>query len=121
MLRKFIGFTVSQYGYNVPVAGDGEEAIEVAAMFGAPIHLVLSDVVMPAMNGCTLAATLRRWYPSIGVLLMSGLPEGEIFASALEEELTFFIRKPFGMEELAASVRAALDWRPNHGHREAAP
>lgn len=114
MLRDLLTFALEQYGYNVLVAQDGEDAIELANVYQAPIHLVLSDVVMPKLDGCRLCADLRRWYPGIGVLLMSGFPDGELAALNSEDELTFFIRKPFGIEELAAAVRAALDWRPLH-------
>ena len=114
MLRDLLTFALERYGYNVLVAKDGEDAIELADSYKAPIHLVLSDVVMPRLDGCQLCANLRRWYPSIGVLLMSGFPDGQMAALNFEDELTFFIRKPFGTDELAAAARAALDWRPIH-------
>jgi two-component system, cell cycle sensor histidine kinase and response regulator CckA len=98
----------------VLIAKDGEDAIELADSYKAPIHLVLSDVVMPELDRCRLCADLRRWYPSIGVLLMSGFPDGEMAALDFEDELTFFIRKPFSTNELVAAARAALDWRPIH-------
>ena len=117
MIRDFITFALVRYGYTVLVARDGEDAMEVANRYGAPIHLVLSDVVMPRLDGCSLCTDLRRWFPGIGILLMSGFPDGELAALDLEDELTFFIRKPFGIDELAAAVRAALDWRPGRrGH-----
>jgi DNA-binding response OmpR family regulator len=112
MIRNLLTFALERYGYMVLVGVDGEDAIELADAYKAPIHLVLSDVVMPKLDGCRLCADLRRWYPSIGVLLMSGFPDGELAALNFEEDLTFFIRKPFGIDELAAAVRAALDWRP---------
>ena len=114
MIRDFLTFALERYGYNVLVATDGEDAIELAESYQAPIHLVLSDVVMPRLDGCRLCADLRRWYPSIGVLLMSGFPDGEMAALDFEDELTFFIRKPFSTNELVAAARAALDWRPLH-------
>jgi DNA-binding NtrC family response regulator len=114
MIRDFLTFALERYGYNVLVATDGEHAIELAEAYQAPIHLVLSDVVMPRLDGCRLSADLRRWYPSIGVLLMSGFPDGEMAALDSEDELTFFIRKPFSTNELVAAARAALDWRPIH-------
>lgn len=119
MLRDLLSFALAEYGYNVLIARDGEDAIEIADSYQAPIHLVLSDVVMPKLDGCRLCADLRRWYPSIGVLLMSGFPDGEMAALDFEDELTFFIRKPFSTNELAAAARAALDWRPlNSGPRD---
>jgi two-component system, cell cycle sensor histidine kinase and response regulator CckA len=114
MLRDLLALALEQYGYNVLMAADGEDAIELADRYRAPIHLVLSDVVMPRLDGTRLCADLRRWYPGIGVLLMSGFADGELLALKLEGERTFFIRKPFSINELVAAVRAALDWRPVH-------
>lgn len=112
MIRDFVTFALERYGYNVLVAKSGEEAIGLADAYMAPLHLVVADVVMPGMNGCSLCDDLRRWHPTIGVLLMSGFAAGERDAYNMKADLTFFVRKPFGMEQLIASVRAALDWRP---------
>jgi len=114
MMRDLLRAALERFGYVVVAAQDGEAAIEVASQYGAPIHLVLADVVMPRMNGCDLARELRRWYPSIGVLLMSGFPDGATAARALETELAFFIEKPFSMQALAAAIRSAAEWRPRH-------
>jgi two-component system, cell cycle sensor histidine kinase and response regulator CckA len=114
MVRHFLSFVLNRYGYAILEAENGEDALDMAGSHGAPIHLLLSDVVMPKLNGCELSAHLRRWYPSIGVLLMSGFSDGETAALELDTDMAFFLRKPFGMEELAAAVRSALDWRPNH-------
>jgi two-component system cell cycle sensor histidine kinase/response regulator CckA len=119
MIRGLMAFALERYGYRVLVAGDGEDAIRLADSYKAPIHLVLSDVVMPNGSGCNLCRDLRRWYPGIGVLLMSGNPDGEMAALDLDDEFSFFLRKPFGIDQLAASVRAALDWRPMHHPPEA--
>lgn len=114
VIRNLLSIALERYGYRVLPATDGEDAIEVAAAHQAPIHLLLSDVVMPRLDGCRLSAELRRWYPSVGVLLMSGYPEGIESALDIEDDLTFFIRKPFSMDALAGAVRSAIDWRPKH-------
>ena len=114
VIRNLLTVALERYGYRVLAANDGEHAIEVAAAHGAPIHLLLSDVVMPRLDGCALSAELRRWYPSVGVLLMSGFPDGMHSALDIDDDLTFFIRKPFSMDALAAAVRSSLDWRPKH-------
>jgi two-component system, cell cycle sensor histidine kinase and response regulator CckA len=114
MVRHFLSFVLTRYGYSVLEAENGEDALDLAGSHGAPVHLLLTDVVMPKLNGCELAGLLRRWYPGIGLLLMSGFADGEFAALNLGDDMAFFIRKPFGMRELAAAVRSALDWRPNH-------
>src|SRR3954471_17531385 len=114
MMRELLTLALERFGYAVVAAQDGEAAIDVASQYGAPIHVVLTDVIMPRMNGCDLAHELRRWYPSIGVLLMSGLPDGAAAALALDTEMAFFIQKPFSMHALAAAIRSAVEWRPHH-------
>jgi two-component system cell cycle sensor histidine kinase/response regulator CckA len=114
VIRNLLTVAMERYGYRVLAATDGENAIEVAAEHRAPIHLLLSDVVMPRLDGCALSAELRRWYPSVGVLLMSGFPDGMHSALDISDDLTFFIRKPFSMDALAAAVRSSIDWRPKH-------
>jgi two-component system cell cycle sensor histidine kinase/response regulator CckA len=114
MMRKLLKMALEAYGYTVLPAIDGESAIDVASAHAAPVHLVLSDVVMPRLDGRQLMMELRRWFPTIGVLLMSGLPEGQLAALSAPDELTFFIQKPFSMDALGAAVRSAIEWRPNH-------
>jgi CheY-like chemotaxis protein len=114
MIRDLLTAAVESYGYAVLAAEDGEAAIDVAAAHAAPIHLVISDVIMPRMDGRQLVERLRRWYPSIGVLLMSGYELGAKTALDVENDLTFFIQKPFSIEALAAAVRSAIEWRPHH-------
>src|SRR5258708_35021740 len=65
MLRDLLSFALERYGYTVLVAKDGEDAIELADSYKAPIHLALSDVALPRPDGCRLGADLHRWYPSI--------------------------------------------------------
>jgi CheY-like chemotaxis protein len=117
MVRDFLRLALARCGYAIAAAANGPEAMAIASSYQAPIHLVIADIVMPGMDGRELCADLRRWFPSIGVLLMSGYVVGERTALGASDDLTFFIRKPFGLEEMAAAVRTALDWRPQHEPR----
>jgi len=111
MIRDLLAAALANFGYRVLAAEDGEAAIGMAGKYGAPIHLILSDVVMPRMSGVELATSVRRWYPGVQVLLMSGFPEGSAAVYSLSDEPVFFIRKPFTIRALAAAVRSALDSR----------
>jgi DNA-binding response OmpR family regulator len=114
VIRNLIATTLRQFGYQLIVAEDGEAAIELASKYGAPIHLVIADVRMPRMNGVELVTALRRWFPSIGVLLMSGYRDETNAAMGVEGLQIYFIAKPFTMRALAAATRSAIEWRPNH-------
>jgi len=96
-------------GYAVLEAQNGEDAIAVATRFNAPIHLVISDVVMPEMDGRALFEKLRTWYPSIKFIFISGYTRGAILPRHLEGAPAHFIAKPFTTEALSTDVRRILD------------
>jgi len=96
-------------GYMVLEAQNGEHALSVMDAHHAPVHLVISDVMMPEMNGSELATLLRSAYPNLRILLMSGMG-ASVFEKAGEmPENTHFIDKPFQQEQLATRIRAILD------------
>jgi CheY-like chemotaxis protein len=92
----------------VLVAGNGNEALDVADKHKAPIHLVVSDIVMPEMDGRELFHRLRTWYPSIRFLFISGQMEGA-GADVSIDGRTAFLPKPFSMELLLRFVRYVID------------
>jgi CheY-like chemotaxis protein len=96
-------------GYRVLVAADGEEALNVARTYDGPIHLLVSDVMMPRMNGPELASKLEALHPKIKVVFMSGYTERMMMQrTKLSRELVR-LHKPFSMNELLTSVRERLD------------
>lgn len=97
------------YGYNVLGAQDGEEAIKVGEAQAGSIHLMLTDVVMPGMNGRELAERITLLYPETKVLYMSGYTDDAISHLGVLEPGMEFIEKPFSPESLALKVRKVLD------------
>ncbi len=95
-------------GYNVIEAADGEEAIRICKSYVGTIHLTLSDVVMPGMNGRELAEQVVRLRPDMKVLLMSGYAD-EISKAGFLHPGLHFIEKPFTSNSLALKVREVLD------------
>jgi YesN/AraC family two-component response regulator len=73
------------------------------------IHLLITDVVMPGMNGRDLADELRTFYPDIKILFMSGYTADVIAHRGVLEEDVQFIQKPFSMKDLGVKVREVLD------------
>lgn len=96
-------------GYHVLSARDGEDALTIADRHGAPIHLVISDVAMPVMNGLQLFDRLRGWYPTIRFLFISGFSRQRIASEDLSGPDAAFMQKPFTMDDLAIRVRELLD------------
>ena len=96
-------------GYTVVAAGTPGEALRLAREHRGNIHLLMTDVIMPEMNGRDLAKRLLSFYPQVKRLFMSGYTADVIAHQGVLEEGTAFIQKPFSMADLAAKVREALD------------
>ncbi|MBD8555814.1 response regulator [Rhizobium sp. CFBP 8762] len=96
-------------GYTVYEAGSGVEALEIMEEFGSTVDIVVSDVVMPEMDGPTLLTELRKSYPDLKFIFVSGYAE-DAFARNLPADAKFgFLPKPFSLKQLAVSVREMLD------------
>lgn len=95
-------------GYQVFEAGNGNQAIQLAEIYTQPIHLLLTDVVMPKMNGKELAEKVKALHPETAILFMSGYTDDIIAHHGILEENISFIGKPFSPATLAIKVREAL-------------
>jgi two-component system, cell cycle sensor histidine kinase and response regulator CckA len=95
-------------GYTVLAASTPGEAIRLAGERAGEIHLLMTDVVMPEMNGRDLAKNLPSLYPHLRRLFMSGYTANVIAHHSVLDEGVYFIQKPFSIKELAAKVREAL-------------
>jgi PAS domain S-box-containing protein len=111
-VRELIGDILTAQGYQVLAANDGVEALQVAGRHVGPIHLLLSDVVMPRMSGRALADELRASHPEMRVLYTSGYTDNSIVHHGVLDEGTHFLSKPFDTETLARKVRSVLDGTP---------
>jgi PAS domain S-box-containing protein len=112
-LRKLARSFLVDHGFQVIVASNGEEAIHVAERHGRPIDLLVTDVVMPGMNGRALADRLLAKQPKLKVLYISGYTDSFIAGHGVLEEGTFLLHKPFTEEVLVRKVRDVLDGRPS--------
>jgi len=98
-------------GYSVLAAQSPSEALKLARENPGRLNLVLTDVIMPEMNGLELAATLVGLQPGLKCLFMSGYTADVIASQGVLEEGLEFLQKPFSMQELAQKVAAVLDKR----------
>jgi PAS domain S-box-containing protein len=108
-IRDIVRESLRRNGYKVLIAVDGNEALEMANAYPDPIHLLVTDLVMPNIGGRELAQRLTPLRPGMKVLFMSGYSE----YSALENEETrpsaTVLQKPFSLDALARNVRRVLD------------
>jgi two-component system cell cycle sensor histidine kinase/response regulator CckA len=106
MVRSVAERALSRQGYKVLTANDGEEALEVLAR-GEQIDLMISDVVMPNMDGPTMVRLAREARPDIPVLFMSGYAEEQL-RNSIDIDNVAFLPKPFSVTQLAEAARDAL-------------
>jgi PAS domain S-box-containing protein len=111
-LRDLITRVLELAGYRVLTAATGEEALRVLAQYEDPVHLMVTDVVMPGMSGRSLARQLDRIRPAMRVLYMSGYTDDVMLRHGLSEEGMQFVSKPFGTTELVRAIRKVLDGDP---------
>ena len=107
-LRKLARQILSRQGYAVLEAADGVEALRLAESYPDPIHLLISDVVMPVMGGRQLAAQIAALRPGIKVLFMSGYTDDAVMRHGVLSSETPFIQKPFTVDSLPLKVRKVL-------------
>ncbi|PZU09612.1 PAS domain-containing sensor histidine kinase [Sphingomonas sp.] len=107
MVRAVAERALTRQGYKVLVAGNGEEALEVLERDDVSIDLLISDVVMPAMDGPTLVRHARESYPDLKVLFMSGYAEEQLRKSIAIDRVSF-LSKPFSVQQLGQAARDTL-------------
>ena len=106
MVRGVAERALTRHGYQVITADNGEDALEVLAT-GQEIALLISDVVMPAMDGPTMVREARKTRPDLKILFMSGYAEEQLRKS-IDIDNVAFLPKPFSVQELAEAARRAL-------------
>jgi PAS domain S-box-containing protein len=107
-VRRVAVEVLNALGYQVFEASNGIQAVQLAELLNKPIDLLITDVVMPRMNGRDLAEKIKSLHPETAILYISGYTDDIIaHAGALEENI-HFLGKPFSHQELAVKVREAL-------------
>jgi two-component system cell cycle sensor histidine kinase/response regulator CckA len=106
MVRSVAERALTRHGYKVMTADNGEDALEILGA-GEPIDLLISDVVMPGMDGPTMVREARKSRPEMKILFMSGYAEEQLRKS-IDIENVNFLPKPFSVTELAEAARRAV-------------
>jgi CheY-like chemotaxis protein len=107
-LLKMSKMMLEELGYAVLAAGSPDEAIKQAGQYAGDIHLLMTDVVMPEMNGRDLQKRLSALRPDMKYLFMSGYTTDVIAHHGILDKGVNFLQKPFLMNDLAAKVREAM-------------
>jgi CheY-like chemotaxis protein len=120
-LRKLAEMFLKESGYRILSAADGQQALQTARQHPGPIHLLLTDVVMPGMNGRVLGERLAPSQPGMKVLYMSGYADSFIAGHGVLESGTHLLHKPFTQETLTCKVRELLDAKRDPAKKEPEP
>lgn len=108
-VRDLVRRVLEELGYTVLVAVDGPAAIELVNRYPHPIHLLLTDMVMPGLSGQDLAKQLTQTRPGLKVVFMSGYIDETIARQRVLDAQVFLLQKPFSPLELAHKIREVLD------------
>jgi two-component system, cell cycle sensor histidine kinase and response regulator CckA len=108
-IRTLVRTALEARGFTVLEAPEGTEALVLATKHRGPIHLLLTDLVMPGISGKTLAQRLAVMHPEAEVLYMSGYTDDAVIRNGGPEAGTAFLQKPFSPDTVARKVREVLD------------
>jgi signal transduction histidine kinase/ActR/RegA family two-component response regulator len=108
-VRKLVSEVLRSAGYHVLSADDGGTALNLAQGYGEPIHLLLTDVIMPKVGGSAVASQLARTRPGLRILYMSGFTEDAVVRNGILNDSVAFLQKPFSPSQLLSLVRKLLD------------
>ncbi len=108
-VREFVRRALAHYGHSVTAVGDGGSAL--AALEETPYDLLLTDIVMPGMDGIALALKATKERPALPVVLMTGFAAERQRAHNLDALIDRVVSKPFSLKEICAAVEGALSAR----------
>src|SRR5690606_33070828 len=107
-VRAFSARALSTTGYEVFEAGSGEEALEVLDEIDGRIDLLISDVVMPEMDGPALLKKVRETYPDLKVIFVSGYAEENVRRGLEDDRSVEFLPKPYSLDQINSKVKEVL-------------
>jgi signal transduction histidine kinase/CheY-like chemotaxis protein len=111
-VRTLVETMLHRLGYRTLAVSSGEAGLHVLAQHADPIHVLLTDIIMPKMNGKVLYLAATKIHPSLRCIYMSGYPDNVIAGFGEIERGPYFLQKPFGIDDLARKLREALAHAP---------
>jgi DNA-binding NtrC family response regulator len=108
MILDITAMILERLGYHVLKCGSSQEALQLAGEYRGPVHLIMTDVVMPEMNGAELAKHILRFHPQAKLLVMSGYTADIVANHGVVTSEVHFLQKPFNMKTLSEKLREVL-------------
>jgi CheY-like chemotaxis protein len=109
MVRNLVLEVLKSSGYQVLAADCGEAALSICKNYSEPIHLLITDVVMPGISGPAIRDQVVELHPDIKVLFMSGYTDAAVASTGIMESGAAFIEKPFSPDKLTRKIREILE------------
>jgi DNA-binding NtrC family response regulator len=109
LIRSLVKNALERQGYRVLEARDGQEALGICERLGPSIDLLLTDIVMPVMDGIQLSERVSSILPNVRVLYMSGQCEIDVVQHHIRDKGFGFLRKPFALDVLAERIRKLVE------------
>jgi two-component system cell cycle response regulator CpdR len=110
-MRSLVARAIAMDGHDTVTAEDGAEALEILSRENGAFDLLLTDIKMPIMDGIALALTVKRDFPDVTILLMTGFADQRERASGLDAIVHDVITKPFSIADIRAAAARALATR----------
>jgi two-component system, cell cycle response regulator CpdR len=114
-MRSLVARAIAMDAHETVTACDGAEALEIMSRENGAFDLLLTDIKMPLMDGIALALAVRREFPKIPILLMTGYADQRERASGLDAIVNDVVTKPFSVADIRAAVTGALAKGPTAG------
>ena len=108
-VRRLVRKILESSGYTILEASRGTEALQICQKYEGPVHLLVTDVIMPGMNGQSLTEQVTTLRPHARVLYMSGCADSTLLTLSERKTEIAFIQKPFTPDALTRKVREVLD------------
>ena len=108
-MRALLRLQLTAFGYSVREACHGLDALHLVRLQPSKFHLVISDVVMPMLNGIELAATLRDEHPHLPIILISAYAPTALTRVGLQHSVVPVVMKPYSQDELAELIELTLE------------
>lgn len=109
--KNILGLTgqfVNKWGYETVICDSAEAALEKISQ--TPFNIILTDIKMGAMTGIALTQIVRKRFPSVAVIVMTGYPSAKTARESKELGAIYYLTKPFGAEDLSATLYTAAQW-----------
>lgn len=108
VVRDLISGFLTKLGFRVHLAVDGEQALELFESLDPRPQVMVTDIVMPKLDGPSLAAKLRETYPNLCVLFVSSYPSKKLSVTELSKPINSYLSKPFSLRNFAANINKLL-------------